>query len=384
MPTPSRLLGGLPGLALAWACALSGTAPLPARAQLLAPPSPAEAEEIAPLLLKYYETPAALRDLRSPADLAALWPGLTAPGAGRGVFLLSSAEAPSQAAPAIRAELLPGRIGYWRAAGFNLAKNGAPLAAGLADWMNAGAGGVIVDLRDTAAPDDYAGAARAASFFVPAGTVLFTIQGLQVAQQVYATGTAPGLAGGGPVCTLPLVVLVNGRTRGAAEALADALRRDAGAIVVGRSTAGEAALFVQKRLKASPGRVLRVAQAPVLRPDGTPLAGQALAPDIAVYVDAKDEAVVLAQLDLGPAARGLVEAPLRHRMNEMSLVHEENPEIEEILSEQYRQAKGEVTAAPVQDVALMRAVDILKGIALYPATAAPSPAAPPVPAASFP
>jgi hypothetical protein len=349
------------------------TGPLPASAQIgAAPPSPAEAEEIAPLLLKYYQSPAALRDLRAPADLAALWPGLTAPGPGRGVFLLSSGEAPSKAAPVVHAELLPGRVGYWRAAGFNLPKDGAPLAAGLADWTSTSVGGLIVDLRDTAAPDDYAGATRLASFFVPTGTVLFTVQGLQVPQQVYTTGIPPG---DGKVYTLPLAVLVNRQTRGAAEALADALRRDAGAIVVGRSTPGQEALFIQKRLRAAPGRVLRVAQAPVLLPDGVPLAGQPVTPDIAVYVDDRDESVVLAQLDLGPAARGMVEAPIRHRMNEASLVHEENPEIEEILSEQYHQAKPDAAAAPVQDVALMRTVDIVKGIALYPATAALSPTA---------
>jgi hypothetical protein len=347
-------------------------AALPLRAATNTPPvpaakgpdsSPAEAAEIAALLQKYYDDPAALNGI-TPANAAALLGRLP------GVALLPAA--PESRAAAVRSELLPGRIGYWRAAGLSI-KDTAALATELRDWNAGHLRGLVVDLRHCDPPataEAFADAARIAGYFIPEGQLLFSIQGLQTPQKLYQTGPAlPGL----PLNPAPpLIVLVDRATAGAAEALAEALRRQAQAIVVGRSTAGTAALFTYQKL--SSGRFLRIPTARVLLPDGNPLLGVPVAPDIAVFVDDRTENEALAQIALGPAARGLVEAPLRHRMNEASLVHEENPEIEEVLAEQYRQARRD-DPAPLQDVTLMRAIDILKGIALFPAgSEAPAPA----------
>ena len=225
---------------LAFVAVLSWTAlgaPL-LRAAPAAGPTPAEAAEIVPLLQKFYDDPALLQGLRGPDELAALWPRLQA----HGVSLTDEAEPVGR--QQIRTEILPGHFGYWRAAGFAAPKGWPALAAELAAWQADGVGGLVLDLRNSAGfdPEDFAGAGRAASCFLPPGKVSFSLQGLQVPQQVFETTAAPGLP-----FTQPLVVLVNRQTRGAAEALADALRRQAGAILVGRSTPGEAALFVERR-----------------------------------------------------------------------------------------------------------------------------------------
>ncbi len=101
--------------------------------------------------------------------------------------------------------------------------------AGVAADLNAMAGthalGVVVDLRGNAS-DDYAGAAQMLGFLVPNDTSL-----LKYAPASKAAAPAlPHLDG-------PLIVLTNGQTAGAAEALAASLRVD-GAVVVGRATAG--------------------------------------------------------------------------------------------------------------------------------------------------
>jgi len=319
-------------------------------------PQPAELEEALPLLQQYYFNPSALQAVRSAQDLPALLPHL------RGVAFLNP---PEQEVP-IRSELLPGKFGYWRI-GSLAAKDGKELGAELNDWTGHGLRGMIVDLRHCRSGDGGDGfdiAARIASAFLPDGTLLFSIQALQLPQKLYQTAAVVPHS---PFAA-PLVVLTDRATDGAAEVLAEVLRRQAGAIVIGQTTPGDEALFTLAKLKS--GRLLRIPIAPVLLPDGTSLLGTPVAPDIAVYVDDQVQVQVLAQIALGTAAQGLVEAPTRLRLNENALVHEENPEIDEILAEQARAAHKDASA-PLQDLTLMRALDVLKGITLFPSAAAP-------------
>ncbi|HEY8967168.1 MAG TPA: hypothetical protein VIM58_12020, partial [Candidatus Methylacidiphilales bacterium] len=144
--------------------------------------------------------------------------------------------------------------------------------------------------------------------------------------------------------------------------LAAVLRREAGAIVLGRTADDSAALYQTVPLDAD--TVLRVPVASVQLPDGSDLLGNPVTPDVALYIDPKAEREVLAQTALGSASKGLVEAPPRHHMNEASLVHEENPEIADFL---VSPAKGTAEeAVPLQDTALLRAVDMIKGLTLFP------------------
>ena len=84
----------------------------------------------------------------------------------------------------------------------------------------------------------------------------------------------------------PLVVLVNGGTRGAAETLAAALRAAGAALIIGSPTAGGAMTFKEFPLKD--GERLLMATAPV-KVDGPAVPADGLKPDIAVAVNAGDE-----------------------------------------------------------------------------------------------
>ena len=119
--------------------------------------------------------------------------------------------------------------------------------------------GAVLDLR-FAGGDDYAAAQKTAELWTP-------------------KNASRPVAG-------PLVVLVNGGTSGAAEALVAALRQASGSLMIGSSTAGTALTFKEFLLKD--GERLLIAAAPV-KVDGQALPADGLKPDIAMAVDAGQE-----------------------------------------------------------------------------------------------
>lgn len=119
--------------------------------------------------------------------------------------------------------------------------------------------GAVLDLR-FAGGDDYAAAQKTAELWAP-------------------KNASRPVAG-------PLVVLVNGGTSGAAEALVAALRQASGVLMIGSSTAGTALTFKEFLLKD--GERLLIAAAPV-KVDGQALPADGLKPDIAMAVDAGQE-----------------------------------------------------------------------------------------------
>ena len=88
------------------------------------------------------------------------------------------------------------------------------------------------------------------------------------------------------ITTGPLAVLVNGETRGAAEALATALRQAGAGLFLGSPTAGEATAF--REFPLSNGERLRIALVPAA--SGGSMISR-VQPDIAVTVAAGDERV---------------------------------------------------------------------------------------------
>src|SRR5262249_15707691 len=143
----------------------------------------------------------------------------------------------------------PGNIVYWRLASFTPEKDWDGLAAQLDQWTKQDAQGIVLDLRSNIAPDDYAGAAQVADFFVPNGTTLFTSKTASGQDNPF-----PHIADKTPLLSQPMVILVDHQTWGAAEALAACLKTK-GALLVGQPTAGQAAIFQEQKL--SSGQVLR-------------------------------------------------------------------------------------------------------------------------------
>lgn len=140
----------------------------------------------------------------------------------------------------------------------------------------------------------------------------------------------------------PLLVLINRETRAAAEALAEALRRKAGALLLGEPTAGQAYIF--REVPLSTGRRLRLATGRVRLADGRELPPAGVQPDIPVEVPLQtqrrhlqDPAIFEATVEqskpspdrVNAGARRLTEADLvrLHQRNGLSTTTNAAPEV---------------------------------------------------------
>ena len=159
------------------------------------------------------------------------------------------------------------------------------------------------------------------------------------------------------------IALINGETRGSAEALA-AMFREAGiGLLIGSNTAGQAHVF--QEIPMSTGAKLRVAKDSIRVGDGVTLSKSGVAPDIDAHVSPEDEIAYFKDPFSRPRARGGQEnRPSRtiDRLNEAELVRrqlqsqEANPDLT-------RPNTRPVPARPTLfDPALARAIDVLKGL----------------------
>lgn len=351
MQIKTGICGILFSLCIASVSSLSAATPPTTVAS--AGPDQKEFGEVMELLKTRYADPVAISDNK--IGNAALNGVLERLGGGATLLSQPSVSGPQRL---ISSELLPGNIVYWRTATFKPIKDWTQLETQLSDWQKNGAIGLVLDIRDFESTNDYAGAARMASIFTPPGEALFTVDGLQIPQQVYHSTAGIGKK----LPTLPLVILTNRRTTGAAEALAAVLRQDAKAILVGRSTAGQAALFAE--IKLSTGRYLRLATGQAVLADGTTLFGKPIIPDIALYIDDRNERLALEENNQGQAAALVRELPPRPHTSESALVHDQTPELDELIAEQLasHETDPKTENIPLQDIALIRAMDVLRSI----------------------
>lgn len=133
-----------------------------------------------------------------------------------------------------------------------------------------GAHAIVLDLRDV--PGGYlTQAVEIASFFIQSGSVV------QV-QTIDATTTRS--VSGESLSSLPLVVLVNQNTAGAAEVLAAALQESYNATIVGAATQGKGTVQVMQPL--SFGGAIRYTAATYLTPSGRTLDGSGVMPDVTI------------------------------------------------------------------------------------------------------
>ncbi len=255
--------------------------------------------------------------------------------------------------------VLDGAFGYVRMERVEKGAAGQLVAA--VEKLNAGRRlkGTILDVR-FAGGQDYSAAAAAAEKFIVGEKPLLQIEG----KVLRSNATNAAVAG-------PVVVLVNGETTAAAEALAAVLRKANVAVIIGGATPGQAGVFMEYPLKN--GQRLRLASGMVRLGDGSALTGAGLKPDIGVDVPAAEERVYLADPyavsqasgagATGPAVAGV--AP-RRRMNEADLVRRQregrNTDEDEVAA--HEGAGVEKGRLVIRDPALARAVDVLKGLVL--------------------
>ncbi len=169
---------------------------------------------------------------------------------------------------------------------------------------------------------------------------------------------------------MPVAVLVNHQTAGAPEALASVLREIGAGLIIGASTAGQAAITKVFDLKN--GGQLRIATSMIKLGDGTTVSMRGVKPDIEVAVSAADEKAYLADPFADPTASADLTAGslsstnsastnrLRRRISEADLVRarREGATIDDLME------KEEPEKQEVRDPALARALDVLKGLAV--------------------
>jgi hypothetical protein len=217
--------------------------------------------------------------------------------------------------------------------------------------------GLVIDLR-FAGGTDYAAAVKVADSFLGSEQPLLD-WGKGMAKSTDKTNAF----------RLPVTVLVNQATAGAAEALAAALRQADVGLIIGTNTAGHASITRDFPLKD--GQILRVAIAPIKAGNGDVV--ERLKPDIRVDVNQDDERAYFMDafkiLPKGSSSATNVasltvtnKAP-RKRINEAELVRMlregENPDDESV-----RPAAAEPARPMISDPALARALDLLKALAV--------------------
>jgi len=220
--------------------------------------------------------------------------------------------------------------------------------------------GLVFDLR-FADGEDFAAAAAVADLFIAKERPL-----LDWGRGVVKSTEKPN------ALTLPVAVLINRETTGAAEALAAGLRDAGVGLLLGGPTAGLGMVMSEYPLPG--GQWLRIASAPVKLGDGTALSAQGVKPDIEVKVGLDDERIYLRDAyglvakpgvksgAISNALAGTNAANRRPRITEADLVRErrEGKSLEEFTPARDR----EPLKPQINDPALARAVDLLKALAV--------------------
>lgn len=284
--------------------------------------------------------------------------GLIAELKGRAELLSDHpAVKPSTNALAGAAQRFDGEVGYVRIhrVAEGLAKEVAQSIAQLKTSNTLA--GLVLDLR-YADGTDYASAAATVDLFL--------------AQEVPLLNAGKGLVSSKEktnALVMPVVALVNGQTKAAAEALAAVLRQAGVGLLIGSPTAGRAGITSDYQL--STGQMLRVVTAPVQLGNAQALTVEGVAPDVTVDVKAEDELKFYADPFAGAgrvastvvSAESKADSARRVRVTEADLVREKrgDGDLETVAGER---VKSEPAKPKVNDPVLSRAIDLLKGLAV--------------------
>jgi C-terminal processing protease CtpA/Prc len=272
---------------------------------------------------------------------------------GRGVVLLSdsAAEATEPAHPFF-GEILEGHIGYLRL-GALIRPNLDALDANLKTFATKKVDALVIDLRASPATSDFATASEFAKRFCPKGKPLFSLRKTTVRQERnFISDRDPSYQG-------LTIILTDGDTAGAAEAIAGAIHLYNKALVIGQPTAGRAVEYSD--LKLPSGKILRVAVGEAVLPEDRPLFPGGIKPDVPVEMPAADKREVFQQSREKGMTPFVVENARPH-LNEAALIAGKNPELEAMEAAQRRGRGPEKTT--VRDPVLQRALDLVTTIAI--------------------
>ncbi len=182
--------------------------------------------------------------------------------------------------PAAQDKMLQDGIGEVRVDALTKGKS-QEIASKVKALQREGAKKLILDLRDCAQGDETEGIATA-NLFLNHGTITY-LQGQKYPREAFNADPSKAIT------TLPLVVLVNKGTAGAAEVVAAAILENARGDVVGDKTFGDGS--VQKLIPLQDGGALILSIAKYYSPQGKAIQDAAVTPNI-VVADANDDAPV--------------------------------------------------------------------------------------------
>jgi hypothetical protein len=198
-------------------------------------------------------------------------------------------------------------------------------------------------------------AAEFAKRFCPKGKTLFTLRKPTGHQdRVFGSDRDPAFRG-------LVMVLTDGDTAGAAEAIAAALRFYNKALLIGQVTAGRAAEYSDLLLPS--GKILRVAVAEMVSPEGRPLFPEGIKPDLPVDMSMADKRQIF-QLSGEKGMGPFVYEGARPHMNEAALLAGTNPEVEAAEAAQQRRGRAP-EKPPAYDPVLQRALDVVASLEVY-------------------
>ncbi len=182
--------------------------------------------------------------------------------------------------PPVADKMVEDGIGYIQVDAINKGK-AQEIAAKVRALQKAGAKRLILDLRNCAEGDESEGIA-VANLFLNHGTITY-LQGQKYPREAF--NAEPSKA----ITTLPLAVLVNKGTAGAAEVVAAAILENARGDVVGDKTFGDGS--VQKTIPLPDGSALILSVAKYYSPSGKAIQDVAVTPNI-VVADSDDDSAL--------------------------------------------------------------------------------------------
>jgi len=187
-------------------------------------------------------------------------------------------------------------IGYVKAEALTRGK-AQEVAAKIKALEKSGAKKILLDVRNCAEGEESEGVA-VANLFLNHGTITY-LQGQKYPRQAFNAEPAKAIT------TLPVAVLVNRGTSGAAEIVAAAILENARGDVVGDKTFGDGS--VQKTIDLPDGGALILSVAKYYSPSGKAIQDNAITPNV-VVADAIDDSVSPDDEDATPAAANDQEA----------------------------------------------------------------------------
>lgn len=183
------------------------------------------------------------------------------------------------AVPPVSDKMMDDGIGYVKIEALNKGKT-QEIAAKVKSLEKSGAKKILLDLRNCAEGDESEGIS-VANLFLNHGTITY-LQGQKYPRQAFNADPSK------TITNLPMAVLVNRSTSGAAEIVAAAILENARGDVVGDKTFGDGS--VQKTLDLPDGGALILSVAKYYSPSGKAIQDAAITPNVMV-ADAVDDGI---------------------------------------------------------------------------------------------